>query len=192
MDFNGALSSKGLYESRHLCRKKILRQNRNDKSNDSYTEDRLGGLRGSVVSILRMDRMMKDEEQLKLAYITIAQLKDQNAKLVDAIASLEKRLAESDGRDRRVVEEFYKGIIEDMNVSQAKTNALYEEQLKAMRSTISELTSQIAVLVASGKVKSGKLYGRKSEKSSRLNKRKDDDDLDKGQDNFDGTAGLAN
>ena len=132
---------------------------------------------------------MRTEEQLKLAYITIAQLKDQNAKLVDAIASLEKRLAESDGRDRRMVEEFYKGLIEDMKTAQAKTNASYEEQLKAMRSTISELTSQIAVLVASGKVKSGKLYGRKSEKSSRLNKRKDDDDRDKGQDNFDGTAG---
>ena len=125
---------------------------------------------------------MRTEEQLKLTYITIAQLKDQNAKLVDAIASLEKRLAESDGRDRRMVEEFYKGLIEDMKVSQAKTNASYEEQLKAMRSTISELTSQIAVLVASGKVKSGKLYGRKSEKSSRLDKRKDDDDRDKGQD----------
>ena len=49
---------------------------------------------------------MRTEEQLKLAYITIAQLKDQNAKLVDAIASLEKRLAESDGRDRRMVEEL--------------------------------------------------------------------------------------
>ena len=85
---------------------------------------------------------MRTEEQLKLAYITIAQLKDQNAKLVDAIASLEKRLAESDGRDRRMVEEFYNGLIEDMKTAQAKTNASYEEQLKAMRSTISELTSQ--------------------------------------------------
>lgn len=50
---------------------------------------------------------MRAEEQLKLAYMTIAELKDQNAKLVDAIAALERRLAESDGRDRRMVEEFY-------------------------------------------------------------------------------------
>lgn len=49
---------------------------------------------------------MRAEEQLKLAYMTIAELKDQNAKLVDAIAALERRLAESDGRDRRMVEEF--------------------------------------------------------------------------------------
>lgn len=50
---------------------------------------------------------MRAEEQLKLAYMTIAELKDQNAKLVDAIAALERRLVEFDGRDRRMVEEFY-------------------------------------------------------------------------------------
>jgi hypothetical protein len=115
-------------------------------------------------------------------------LKDQNAKLVDAIASLEKRLAESDGRDRRMVEEFYKGLIEDMKVSQAKEMAQLRE---AMQATIDKLTSQIIELSVSNRVKSGKLYGRESEKSSRLNKRKDDDDRDKGQDNFDGTAGLT-
>lgn len=32
--------------------------------------------------------------------MTIAELKDQNAKLIDAIAALERSLAESDGRDR--------------------------------------------------------------------------------------------
>lgn len=57
---------------------------------------------------------MRAEEQLKLAYMTIAELKDQNAKLIDAVAALERRLAESDGRDRRMVEEFYKGMMEDM------------------------------------------------------------------------------
>lgn len=55
---------------------------------------------------------MRAEEQLKLAYMTIAELKDQNAKLIDAVAALERRLAESDGRDRRMVGEFYKGMIE--------------------------------------------------------------------------------
>ena len=40
---------------------------------------------------------MRAEEQLKLAYMTIVELKDQNAKLVDAVAALERRLAESDG-----------------------------------------------------------------------------------------------
>ena len=35
----------------------------------------------------------------------------------------------------------------------------------------------------------GKLYSRKSEKSGRLNRRRDDDDRNRGKDNFDGTAG---
>ena len=39
------------------------------------------------------------------------------------------------------------------------------------------------------KVNAGKLYGRKSEKSGRLSKRRDDDDLSSGKDNFDGTPG---
>ena len=52
---------------------------------------------------------MRAEEQFKLAYMAIAYLKGQNAKLVDAIAALERRLAESHGRDRRMVEEFYRG-----------------------------------------------------------------------------------
>lgn len=66
---------------------------------------------------------MRAEEQLKLAYMTIAELKDQNARLIDAVAALERRLAESDGRDRRMVEEFYKGMIEDMRAAQEKTRA---------------------------------------------------------------------
>ena len=132
---------------------------------------------------------MRAEEQLKLAYMTIAELKGQNAKLVDAVAALERRLAESDGRDRRMVEEFYRGMIEDMRVSQEKTRASYEGQLSDLRKTITELTAQISALAASGKVNAGKLYGRKSEKSSRLGKRRDDDDRNNGKDNFDGTAG---
>lgn len=55
--------------------------------------------------------------------MTIAELKDQNAKLIDAVAVLERRLAESDGRDRRMVEEFYKGMIEGMRTAQEKTCA---------------------------------------------------------------------
>ena len=35
---------------------------------------------------------MRAEEQLKLAYMTIAELKDQNARLIDAVAALERRL----------------------------------------------------------------------------------------------------
>lgn len=132
---------------------------------------------------------MRAEEQLKLAYMTIAELKDQNARLIDAVAALERRLAESDGRDRRMVEEFYKGMIEDMRAAQEKTRASYEGQLSDLRKTISELTAQISALALSGKVNAGKLYGRKSEKSSRLGKRRDDDDRNSGKDNFDGTAG---
>lgn len=135
---------------------------------------------------------MRAEEQLKLAYMTIAELKDQNAKLVDAVASLERRIAESDGRDRRMVEEFYKGMIEDMRTAQEKTRESYEKQLRDMQGTISELTAQISVLAARGKVNAGKLYGRNSEKSSRLGKRRDDDDRNHGKDNFDGTAGSDN
>lgn len=136
---------------------------------------------------------MRAEEQLKLAYMTIAELKDQNAKLVDAVAALERRLAESDGRDRRMVEEFYRGMIEDMRKTQEKEieslKAARDKELEGLRSIIKDLTAQISALAASGKVNAGKLYGRKSEKSSRLNKRRDDDDRNQGKDNFDGTAG---
>ncbi len=136
---------------------------------------------------------MRAEEQLKLAYMTIAELKNQNAKLVDAVASLERRLAESDGRDRRMVEEFYRGMIEDMRVVQEKQRMSYEKQLfdlrKSMQCTIDSLTAQISALAANGRVNAGKLYGRKSEKSSRLGKRKDEDDRSSGKDNFDGTPG---
>ena len=136
---------------------------------------------------------MRAEEQLKLAYMTIAELKDQNAKLVDAIAALERRLAESDGRDRRMVEEFYKGMIEDMRTAQEKEiaslRASQEKELENLRSVIIDLTSKISSLAANGKVNAGKLYGRKSEKSGRLSKRRDDDDRSSDKDNFDGTPG---
>ncbi|MGN1220225.1 MAG: hypothetical protein ACI4TU_04725 [Candidatus Cryptobacteroides sp.] len=52
---------------------------------------------------------MRAEEQLKLAYMTISELKKQNAKLVDAIAALEHRRAESGRRGQRLVEAFYRG-----------------------------------------------------------------------------------
>ena len=143
--------------------------------------------------MLGKTKNMRAEEQLKLAYMTIAELKDQNAKLVDAVAALERRLAESDGRDRRMVEEFYRGMIEDMRAAQEKEiaslKAAREKELESMHSVIKDLTAQISALAASGKVNTGKLYGRKSEKSSRLNKRRDDDDRNQGKDNFDGTAG---
>ena len=85
----------------------------------------------------------------------------------------ERRLAESDGRDRRMVEEFYRGMIEDMRKAQEKQMSDLRE---SMQRTIDGLTAQITALAASGKVNVGKLYGRKSEKSSRLNRRRDDDD----------------
>ncbi len=140
---------------------------------------------GSTNYLYLVDNM-RAEEQLKLAYITIAQLKDQNAKLVDAVASLERRIAESDGRERRMVEEFYTGLIEDMKAAQAKEIAQLRETMQA---TIDSLIAQVSSLSASGRVKSGKLYGRKSEKSSRLDRRRDEDDRDRGRDDFDGTAG---
>lgn len=55
--------------------------------------------------------------------MTIAELKDQNAKPIDAVAALERRLAESDGCDRRMVEGFYMGMMEDMRAAQDKTCA---------------------------------------------------------------------
>lgn len=63
---------------------------------------------------------MRAEEQLKLAYMTISELKKQNAKLVDAIAALEHRRAESGRRGQRLVEAFYRGMIEDMLTAQEK------------------------------------------------------------------------
>ena len=104
---------------------------------------------------------MRAKEQLKLAYTTIAELKEQNAKLVDAIAALQQRLAESDGRDRRMVEEFYKGMIEDMRKSQeneiASLKASQEKELKRLHNEIRELTNKISALAANGKVNAGKI-----------------------------------
>ncbi len=60
-----------------------------------------------------------------------------------------------------------------------------------MQCTIDSLTAQISALAANGRGNAGKLYGRKSEKSSRLGKRKDEDDRSSGKDNFDGTPGSA-
>ena len=81
-------------------------------------------------------------------------------------------------------------MAEDMRAAQEKTCASYADQLSDLRKTISELSAQISTLALSGKVNAGKLYGRKSEKSSRLGKRRDDDDRNSGKDNFDGTAGA--
>lgn len=81
--------------------------------------------------------------------MTIAELKEQNAKFVDAIAALERRIAESDGRDRRMVEEFYKGMIEEMRTA-------LEKELEGLRSVIRDLTNQISALAANGNVNAGK------------------------------------
>ena len=48
-------------------------------------------------------------------------------------AALERRLAVSDGRDQRMVEEFYRGMIEDMRAAQEKTRESYEKQLIELR-----------------------------------------------------------
>ena len=99
----------------------------------------------------------------------------------------------SDGRDQRMVEEFYRGMIEDMRAAQEKTRESYEQQLielrKSMQCTIDSLTAQMSALAANGRVNAGKLYGRKSEKSGRLGRRRDKDDRGSGKDNFDGTPG---
>ncbi len=50
-----------------------------------------------------------------------------------AAAALERRLAVSDGRDQRMVEEFYRGMIEDMRAAQEKTRESYEKQLIELR-----------------------------------------------------------
>ena len=98
---------------------------------------------------------MRAEEQLKLAYMTIADLKEQTAKFVDAIAALERHLAESDGRDRRMVEEFYKGMIEEMRKAQEKEianlRASQEKELEGLRSVIRDLTNQISALAVNSK-----------------------------------------
>ncbi|MCI6440123.1 MAG: hypothetical protein MR808_06145 [Alistipes sp.] len=58
-----------------------------------------------------------------------------------------------------------------------------------MQCTIDSLTAQMSALAANGRVNAGKLYGRKSEKSGRLGRRRDKDDRGSGKDNFDGTPG---
>lgn len=68
-------------------------------------------------------------------------------------------------------------------------SAVQEKESERLRAVIRDLTAQIAALTASGRVNAGRLYGRKSEKSVRLNRRRDDDDRNQRRDNFDGTAG---
>lgn len=93
--------------------------------------------------------------------MTIAELKDQNARLVDAIAALQRCRAESERRERRMVEEFYKGMIEDMRKSQeneiASLKASQEKELKRLHNEIRELTNKISALTANGKVNAGKI-----------------------------------
>lgn len=84
-------------------------------------------------------------------------------------------------------------MIEDKRTAQEKEianlRASQEKGLEGLRSVIRDLSSQISALAANDKVNAGKLYGRKSEKSGRLNKRRDDDNRSSGKDNFDGTPG---
>lgn len=61
-----------------------------------------------------------------------------------------------------MVEEFYRGMIEDMRAAQEKTRESYEKQLielrKSMQCTIDSLTAQMSALAANGRVNAGNDY----------------------------------
>lgn len=146
---------------------------------------------------------MRTEEQLEMAYITIAQLRDQNTKLIDMITSLEKRITASDAKERQVMENFYKGLMEDLRMAHEKEMGRLQASMLAMQkanenltSKISEFTTKIAMSEAaanSGRSKEraarADKYGPKSERMNRLGKRQDRNDREEERDNFDGTAG---
>jgi len=146
---------------------------------------------------------MKAEEQLELAYITIAELRDQNTKLIDMMATLERRMASSANEERRVMENFYRNQMEGLKEAHQKELDKQRQTVNKLTRQVEELTSQIMVLTsrlidAQSSAKSSKaresaaraeLYGDSSEKKSRLGKRRKDDDRTEGKDNFDGTPG---
>ena len=139
---------------------------------------------------------MKAEEQLELAYITIAELRDQNTKLIDALSSFEKKMAEQSAREREVMENFYRSQMEEMRELHRRDNESRDETIRNLTDRISELSMQLAAAISSGKANKSAAasaradkYGRKSEKLSRLGKKRDDDDRDEGKDNFNGSAG---
>jgi len=150
---------------------------------------------------------MKVEEQLELAYITIAELRDQNTKLIDMMSSLERRMAASANDERRVMEDFYRNQIAGLKEAHQKE---LDKLISSNNQTINKLTKQTedlsrqivsltARLVdAQASAKSSKareraaradLYGDHSEKKNRLEKRRKDDDRTEGKDNYDGTPG---
>lgn len=144
--------------------------------------------------------VMKDEEKLELAYITIAELRDQNTKLIDMIASLERRMASSSNEERRVMENFYRNQIEDLKEAHRKEidrlTSSSSQAMDRLSKQIADLTSRLAEAQASAmssksreRIARADLYGDSSEKRSRLSKRRKDDDRTEGKDNFDGTPG---
>jgi len=153
---------------------------------------------------------MSTEEQLELAYITIAELRDQNSKMIDMIAGMEKRMSAAASEERRVLEDFYHNQLEAQREAHEKEREAHEKEREAhekertaMRATIDRLTEQTELLsrqiaeltgrLVSSKAKErtarGDLYGKRCEKISVLHKRRDDDDRSEGKDNFDGTPG---
>jgi len=150
---------------------------------------------------------MKEQEQLELAYITIAELRDQNTKLIDMMTSLERRMTASANEERRVMESFYRNQIADLKETHQKeldklissNNQIINKLVKQAESLtrqIADLTAKLIEAQASAKSSKARermaradLYGDHSEKMSRLGKRRKDDDRTEGKDNYDGTPG---
>jgi len=60
------------------------------------------------------------------------------------ISSLEKKITESDSKERQVMESFYKGLMEEMRTSHERDMEKLQKANENLTSKIAELTSIIA------------------------------------------------
>lgn len=138
---------------------------------------------------------MRAEEQLQLAYMQIASLKNQNGELLERIDSLYIRLDDIREQERKLHEveinrlaEAHKAEVDRlMESNREMAHALVE--LKAMNKELSTQVSELALqLKALDKRHRGKRFGPATE-SMKFRKGKDDDDREDERDRFDGTPG---
>lgn len=132
--------------------------------------------------------IMRAEEQLQLAYMQIASLKNENGKLLDRIDSLYILMEETREQERKLREAEINRLTE---AHKAEVERLMESN-REMSRTLAELTAKVSELTLQLKINDkmhrGKRFGQSTE-SLKFRKGKDDDDREDGRDKFDGTPG---
>lgn len=149
------------------------------------------------------DTVMRLEDQLQIAYIENAELKDKNIRLEDAVFELQKRIDQLSSNRNESLDVGYKELME-------RQQEAYERQIAALNKTIKDLkkshakevkelravidanTKQLAALLermsVNTKVNNRQRFGAASEKLSSRTKNKKQEDRDKEKDDFDGTS----